>query len=190
MIGRKGLVAGLCAIVGIAGYVYLDRVAPRAPDDVLTGPTASRVLTKIGEGGTASLFDNLPPSGAGIPSARDLPVESGTGGDAPPAGAEITLPPLKNPLLARGRIERVYVRVAQGMLVELAVANAEQRDGWRYASIDFPDPLANGATKALALMTGDMSELGVGDVVEMRFAPKAPPQSWEPSSSWASSGTR
>ncbi len=174
MIGRKGLVAWLCAFAGLAGYVYLDRVASRAPDDVLTGPTASRVLAKLGEGGTTSLFDNLPPSGAGIPSARDLSVESGTGGSAPPTGAEITLPPLKDPLLARGQIERVYVRVAQGMLVDLAVANAEQRDGWRYASIDFPDPLANGSTKALALLTGSLSELGVGDVVEMRFAPKTP----------------
>jgi hypothetical protein len=71
---------------------------------------------------------------------------------------------------AQGRVETVWVRAAEGILIDLAVAQPSQRSGVRYASIEFPDPLANGATQARALIPE--GETAIGDVVEMRFAHK------------------
>lgn len=167
---KAGLLVGALSLAGLAAWVA-TREQP--PEDIATGPTASAVPRA--PAGGINAFNRLPPTAAGVPSSRDLPpMAEGAASVVPDPLA--ALPPLKDPLLARGRIERVYVRVAQGMLVELSRAVGPQREGWRYAAIEFAEPLESGATRAMALMSGSLADLAAGDVVEMRFAAKGPQQ--------------
>lgn len=168
---KAGLTGGLLALAALAAWWVLGREQP--PEDIVTGPTASAIPRPAAR--NPGELDKLPPTAAGIPSSRDLPATEAPAASTVPDPLA-SLPPLKDPLLAHGRVERVYVRLAQGVLVELSRAVGPQRDGWRYAEIGFTEPLANGASRAMALLSGGLAEVSAGDVVEMRFASRGPQQ--------------
>lgn len=125
--------------VAAAAGVYVYADA-RPVDDIQTGPIATAV-PKPASGD----LNALPPPAAGAAEGK---VD----------GTTVT-----------GRVDRLYVRVAEGVLIELG--RAPTTAGWRFASVEFPDPLVNGAVAARAIVpTGMVGDVNAGDVVEMRFA--------------------
>lgn len=162
---RIGSAGGLLAIAIAVAAVYA--FLPRTPDDVATGPIPSKQAAAPGKGDVTGMIESLPPTAAGAPSSSQLPPSPAPAAKAPETGAQ------RADLAgtsAKGRVERVYVRVAEGVLLDLAKAMPHQRDGWRYVDLEFPDPLANGALAARALVPEAGTNPGLGDVVEMRFA--------------------
>ena len=153
------------------GVALALALASEPPEDIATGPTASRVpdTTLADTGDLVSLLERLAPSAAGATSG-ELAIAEANNPDALLAGSEAAPAP-EGPM--RGRVEQLYVRVAEGVLLEWEVANLKQREGWRYAAVEFPDPLANGASKVLALVPDAALEPGLGDVVEVRLANKS-----------------
>src|SRR4051812_45154533 len=141
---KQAIWGGLAVAVIAAGALYF--FWPRPAPDIATGP----LLSFIPQPGD---LNALPAPAAGAPGAAAQPPAN-LGGTS-----------------ATGRIDGIYIRVAEGVLVELA--RAPTTAGWRYASLEFPDSLANGTTVARALVpTGMISDVRAGDVVEMRFANK------------------
>ena len=168
-IKRAAISVGVVAVLSVAvASIYLFSMD--IPDDIPTGPIASGLPAILTEAGAINMIDLLPPSASGIPSGGETSA-------APSPSAEgSNLPNSQTGMVgttARGRVDRVYVRVAEGVLVDLAVAPPHQRDGLLYASIEFADPLANGTTLARALIADRSLDLGIGDIVEMRFAYKS-----------------
>src|SRR4051812_31795999 len=136
--------AGVAVAALAAGAAYYFRPQPPAAD-IATG----------------ALLSSIPVQASG--DLNRLPTTA-SAGEAPASGAGGTT--------ANGRIERIWVRLAEGVLIE--PSKAPGASGWRYASVEFPDPLTNGTTAVRALIpTGMVSEVGIGDVIEMRFAQKA-----------------
>jgi hypothetical protein len=171
LVSRNALIVAAIAIaLGLANAWYAQSLPPT---DVATGPLASRVPETMIAANPGAVLDKLPASGAGVTNAAQLPAGKPAAPAVNPANPEAALPPLTDPALARGRVERLYVRAAQGVLIDLAAANNSQRDGWRYAAVEFPDPMANGATRALALIPEGEPAPAIGDVVEMHFANRA-----------------
>lgn len=168
---RTGIAGGVLAIAVAVAAVY--SFLPHMPEDIATGPMTSQQAAMSKKGDATGMIESLPPTAAGVPSS----------GEVPPAASSIPTPAARAPEAgaqradlsgtnAKGRVERVYVRVAEGVLLDIARAMPHQRDGWRYVDLEFPDPLANGTVAARALVPADESVPGVGDVVEMRFAHK------------------
>lgn len=171
LVSRNAVVVAVVAIaLGLANAWYAQSIPPA---DVSTGPIASRVPETMTAANPGDVLDKLPASGAGVTNAAQLPAGKPAAPAANPSNPEAALPPLTDPALARGRVERLYVRVAQGVLIDLAAANSSQRDGWRYAAVEFPDAMANGATKAMALIAEGEPAPAIGDIVEMHFANRA-----------------
>ena len=171
LVSRNALaVAAVAVALGLANAWYAQSIPPA---DVSTGPTASRVPETMSAANPGDVLDKLPASGAGVRDSSLLPTDRPAAPAANAANPEAALPPLTDPALARGRVERLYARAAKGVLIDLAAANGSQRDGWRYAAIEFPDPMANGATKAMALIPEGEAAPAIGDVVEMHFANRA-----------------
>lgn len=170
MISRKMVLTGVILMIAIAvaaGGIYSVRT--NVDDDIDTGPIASHIPVMPVPGAIGDLLQALPPSAAG----------GGTEGDAAQAPATSSSGKAESDgsvsldgTAAKGRVERIFVRLAQGLLIDMAIALPEQRNGLRYATIEFPAPLANGTTLARALIPASDLQLNIGDVIEMRFAHK------------------
>lgn len=156
--GRRIVLAASLISATIAALVLFTR--DRIPDDVSTGPMASQVLPALGR--SLRVIESLPPTAAG-------PADASTAGQSPPANPPSVQESLGG-TTATGRVDAVAVRVAEGVLVDLASALPNQRGGRRYVTLDFPAPLANGATQFRALAPEGDGVIDIGDVVEMRFA--------------------
>ena len=159
----SGVAAGVLAtaIAAAAIYVFLSG----APADIATGPISFHEAAPP----APEDINTLPPAAAGVPSSIPLPHAPARAATVPDADAQ------RDHLggtTAKGRVRDVYVRVAGGVLQELAHAMPHQREGWHYVDIEFPDPIANGVAGARALVPERETAVGVGDVVEMRFARK------------------
>jgi hypothetical protein len=168
----KRVVIATAAVIGVAlvsVYAYLRY--NELPDDIATGPVASLIPPSVPRTELGSTLNTLPPAAVGAPGPAPG-AEAPPGATAPRPGPEPAAVPDIGGTTVQGRIERVYVRVAEGVLIDLASAKPHQRDGMHYASIEFAEPLANGTILSRALMPDGKPELGMGDVVEMRFARK------------------
>ncbi len=162
---RVGIAVGVLT-VGVAvtaTYAFFRG----APDDITTGPLASQLPAAASADDLSKMVANLPASASGRPSAVQAPQAQ----QAPAPDASASQASMAGKA-AQGRVERVYVRVAEGVLLELDKVLPHQRGGERYVDIAFPDPLADGATLARAMVPESNQNIGVGDVVEMRFAHK------------------
>ena len=154
---RIGLAAALIA-AGIAAFVVSTSNGRR--DDISTGPLASSVPSAPDR--SLRVIQSLPPTAAG-------PADASAAKPASSASQSSTIDSLGG-TTATGRVDAVAVRVAEGVLVDIASVLPSQRGGQRYVTLDFPAPLANGATQVRALAPDGDGGIDIGDVVEMRFA--------------------
>ena len=115
-------------------------------------------------GGPASpiaAIDALPPSAAG----GDWSV--------PPAPAATNPAVYMGGVTAVGRVERLYVRAAENVLLDYDRAPQHLRTTAQlFADVQFPDPLANGMDAARAQIIKTELSVRPGDVIAMRFAHK------------------
>lgn len=158
--GRRAVLAAVLIAAAVATFVVSARDGH--PDDIFTGPLASSVPSAPDR--SLRLIESLPPTAAG-------PTGASTARQTPPASQSST-PDSLGGTTAIGRVDGVAVRVAEGVLVDMASALPSQRGGQRYVTLDFPAPLANGATQVRALAPDSDGGIEIGDVVEMRFAHK------------------
>ena len=154
--GRKVALSALLlslalGIVGVWAGMHVE-----APEE---GPIASAVPPGWFAPDVSTAIDGLSPSASGMgfemPSAigrqaNELRRVEGT--------------------LATGRVDRLYLRAADGVLLDPAAAPSNLQNAPRFAAIEFPDPLANGLTLTRVLVPEGLENVKPGDVVEMRFA--------------------
>jgi hypothetical protein len=146
---RFGIALGAALAVCAGGVYYYRTFLVEAPADGIS-PLASALPATPAAGDVGKAIESLPPTAIG--AAADAPATLGG-------------------TTAKGRVERIYVRVRDGVLIDLAMAKGEEREGWRYASIEFPDVLANGATAARVLVPrANENDVVAGDIVEVKFA--------------------
>lgn len=76
-----------------------------------------------------------------------------------------------------GAVRTLYVRVANNVLLDArhAPRTTIARDTVRFAEVEFPQRLPNGAEAILAQLV-DLSDVQVGDIVELRIAHKDNPK--------------
>jgi hypothetical protein len=156
--GRRIVLAASVIAAAVAAFVVFARDG--RPDDVSTGPTASLIPSALDR--SLRVIESLPPTAAGPADASAARQSS----SANPRSAQESL----GGTTATGRVDAVAVRVAEGVLIDLGSALPSQRGGQRYVTLDFPAPLANGATQFRALVPEGDGGIDIGDVVEMRFA--------------------
>lgn len=166
---RVGIAVGVLAVGVAVTSIYV--FTRDKPDDISTGPIASQIPAMASKDDLTKMIETLPASASGMPSAVQAPAAP-QAQQAPAADPSAPQASMAGKA-AQGRVERVYVRVAEGVLLELDKVLPHQRDGDRYVDIAFPDPLADGATLARAMVPESNQNIGIGDVVEMRFAHKS-----------------
>lgn len=118
------------------------------------------------------------PSVAGIVAAAVL-----LAGLTLPATVAGLLPEGRGPEVASGGkrlvgvVRNLYVRVANNLLLDAAHAprTTITRDTVRFADVEFPECLPNGAEAILAQLV-DLPDVQVGDIVELRIAHKDNPK--------------
>jgi hypothetical protein len=105
----------------------------------------------------------LSPSAAGIPSTSDIaPPIAPRSGDGYIGGSKAT-----------GRVAGIYLKVNQGVFLALERApETLRKTAERYVDVQFPDLLANGSGAARAFLSDAQASVGVGDIVEVKFAHK------------------
>jgi len=114
---------------------------------------------------TASI-NSLPATGAGLPTLA-APAAVPTQPEAARASGTV----------APGRIAKVYVKSAEGEFVDIGRAPDRLKQGaQRWVEVQFPDPAVGIPGTALALLGDTRDEIGVGDVVDVRFAPARDPR--------------
>jgi CRP/FNR family cyclic AMP-dependent transcriptional regulator len=125
------------------------------------------VLVQSGNSGTAvpdtvvASINSLPATGAGRPSLVA----------AAPDAARVS------GALATGLVERVYVKSAEGVFVEVGRAPERLKEGrQRWAEVRFPEPVGGTTGSAFALLGDTRDEVGAGDVVDVSFAPTRDPR--------------
>ncbi len=108
----------------------------------------------------AASINSLPPTAVGLPgNAVGLP------------GNAVGLSS------AAGRVAQVYVKSAQGALVEIGQAPDSLKQGaQRWVEVEFPEPAGGSAHSALALLGDLPDEVGTGDIVDVRFAQTRDPR--------------
>lgn len=107
-------------------------------------------------------IDTLAPSGAGLPSS------------AGPSKQEVQSPP-KDAYIggtkAVGRVAEIYLKVGQGVFLALDQAPATLRNSAEHwVVVEFPELLANGSGDARAFVGRGQDDVGIGDLVEVKFA--------------------
>ncbi len=101
----------------------------------------------------AASINSLPATGAGLPSA---------GAPVPASKAEAAV--------ATGRVLQVYVKSAEGVLIEFGRAPDHlKQSAERWVAVQFPEPVGSNDT-ALALLGDIREEIGAGDIVDVRLA--------------------
>jgi len=119
------------------------------------------VLLKSGEPTSTDLagsINSLPATAAGQPSA---PATGPLAQDSARAMGRI----------AAGRVAQVYVRSAEGALVEIGRAPESLKQGARrWVEVEFPEPVAGAAGIALARLDETQEAVSAGDIVDVRFA--------------------
>lgn len=154
---RAVMAASLIAAV-VAAFVVVAR--ERHHEDIATGALASSIPPAPER--SLRVIESLPATAAGpADSASPKPHSSASQSSAVDSLGGTT---------ATGRVDGIAVRVAEGVLVDIGSVLPSQRGGQRYATLDFPVPLANGATQFRALAPDGDGGIEIGDVVEMRFA--------------------
>lgn len=131
---------------------------------VIWMPGVNRAPAARGASPIAAI-DALPPSAAGSPSASEWTV--------PPAPAAKDPSVYMGGVTAVGRVERLYVRAAENVLLDYDRAPQHLRaTAQLFADVQFPDPLANGMEAARAQVIKTDLAVRPGDVIAMRFAHK------------------
>jgi hypothetical protein len=75
---------------------------------------------------------------------------------------------------ATGRVAEIYLKVGQGVFLSMDRApETLRKTAERWVDVQFPDLLANGAGAARAFISDAQASVGVGDIVEIRFAHKS-----------------
>ena len=139
--------AGLVASAAVVGLAFA-----LAPSDDRTSGAPDPVAASI---------NSLPATAAGLP---------GTAVGVP--GTAVGLPSVVS-----GRVAHVYVKSAQGALVEIGHAPVSLKQGaQRWVEVEFLEPVGGGARSALALLGEFSEEVGAGDIVDVRFAQTRDPR--------------
>ena len=75
---------------------------------------------------------------------------------------------------ATGRVSDVYLKVGSSVFLTLDCApETLRKSAERRVDVQFPDLLANGAGAASAFISDSQSSIGIGDIVEIKFAHKS-----------------
>lgn len=128
-------------------------------------PGVNRTPAARGAASPIAAIDALPPSAAGSPTGGEWSV--------PPAPAAKDPSVYMGGVTAVGRVERLYVRAAENVLLDYDRAPQHLRaNGQLFADVQFPDPLANGMEAARAQIIKTELAVRPGDVIAMRFAHK------------------
>jgi len=119
-----------------------------------------------GSDAVASFIGALPATAAGLPSSLPpAPARASRTEQMPRAYLGGTS--------ATGRVAQVYIKVAEGVFLDIDRAPQHLRDsGERWVDVQFPVALADGSGAARAFLEGAEARVQAGDVVEIRFAHK------------------
>jgi len=75
---------------------------------------------------------------------------------------------------ATGRVSDVYLKVGSSVFLTLDRApESLRKSAERRVDVQFPDLLANGASAASAFISDAQTSIGIGDIVEIKFAHKS-----------------
>ena len=148
-VSRK--MAGLLVSAAIVGLAFA-LVPSGNPTTGATDPVAASI-------------NSLPATAAGRPSMV-APAGPALRDDARSAGA-----------VATGRVTQVYVKSAEGVFVEVGRAPDRLKEGApRWVEVQFSEPVGGTTGSALALLGDTRDEVGIGDLVEVRFAQTRDPR--------------
>ena len=152
-----------------SGYIELENkritVSRKMAGMLAAAGVAGLALVLILSGGpdngasetAVASINSLPATAAGRPSSV-APVEAVTG-------------------VATGLVAQVYVKTAEGVLVEAGRTPDRAKEGMqRWVEVRFPEPVGGTAGSALALLGGTGDEVSPGDVVSVRFAQTRDPR--------------
>lgn len=106
----------------------------------------------------------MPPSAAGMPSSGAVQTPlTGERKEGYVGGTKST-----------GRVSGIYLKVAQGVFLSMDRApETLRKTAERWVDVEFPDVLANGAVAARAFISEAQAGVGIGDIVEIKFAHNA-----------------
>jgi hypothetical protein len=138
----------------LAGLIWISaQIWTRAPEGVQGAALAASTETNIGAD-----LNALPATAAGLPEGQRLEAVLG--------GERLT-----------GLVRTLYVRVANNVLLDAANAPRSMitRDTVYFVDVEFQELLPNG-TEATRAQLVDMSDVQVGDIVEIRIAHKDNPR--------------
>ena len=151
---RAVSMAGIGAVAMLlAGLIGISAQArTKAPEDAPRAAFAASTGTIVGAD-----LNALPATAAGVPEGQRLEAVLG--------GKRLT-----------GRVRNLYIRVANNVFLDVAHAPKTliTRDTVHFVDVEFPELLPNGAEATRAQLV-DMSDVQVGDIVEIRIAHKDNP---------------
>jgi hypothetical protein len=147
--------AGIGAVVMLlAGLIWISaQIWTKAPEGVQGAALAANAESNIGAD-----LNALPATAAGVPEGQRLEAVLG--------GKRLT-----------GRVRTLYVRVANNVLLDAVSAprSTINRDTVYFVDVEFQELLPNGTESTRAQLV-DMSDIQVGDIVEIRIAHKDNPR--------------